>query len=177
MNDRFRQLADDSEEQARRSQHDLARNQFHKIAAEARMLARGPALPANGQSLAIEALEAQARFASWLNGDAPVAPEQSPRTGSPALPCRVAVPATIPPDALNARQLAQRFGIVERTAFRAIERGLRYGWPGFHRVGCHLYAQPEAFPLALRRGLSELRPNGAIELRPRNDSADHSQAA
>lgn len=181
---RLRQLADSWEQSAAQSDNPDARSRYHKAAAEARMSARDPHLTETGLQMAIAAATAQARFAAWLDGEA-----IEPATGTlePAWPCRPYLPtpapkdrpteAGTPPNAMNARQLAERFGIVERTARRAIERGVRKGWPGFYRDGCHWYAEPAAFDRARGPHLSELRPNSAPAVMQVHDAPHHTPAA
>ena len=143
--DRLRQLADDCEERARRTNGE-ARNLFHLAAREARNRAGARHLGDIERREALEAIKGFALFVRWLDGEA------VPEIGPLRLP-ELVQPAPVPQSALppivgtlrNARQLGEAFGMSERGARKAIERGLRRNLAGFYRHGAKLLAEPEAF--------------------------------
>lgn len=143
LRDRLCQMADDCEERARLSDSADARSLFHRAATDARLIARTPCIAEDGLRLALERTTSEARFAAWLSGDAlpetPTSPAQCTPTfeGHRPQPDAVSRPSDspAPPEgAMIARQLAETFGVPERTARRAIERGVRKGLPGFYCI-------------------------------------------
>lgn len=143
--DRLRQLADDCEERARRTNGE-ARNLFHLAAREARNRAGARHLGEIERREALEAIKGFALFVRWLDGEA--VPEISPmRLPELVQPAPVPQPA-LPPlvgTLLNARQLGEVFGLSECGARKAIKRGLRRNLAGFHRDGALFFAEREAF--------------------------------
>lgn len=161
---RLRQLADDCEERARRAHTGEARSLYHRAASDARRATRDRCLGDDGRRAALIAAAAQADWAGWYEGESFLDPQNSDFVSAmldnpstmPAKPLDIRDLPTdnlsvLPPDALNARQLADRLGMGERTARRAIERHWRKGWPGFYRDGRRWYAEPDAFDRAQRR--------------------------
>ncbi|HUE80288.1 MAG TPA: hypothetical protein VMN38_11750 [Sphingomicrobium sp.] len=162
---RLSDFADDCEAWARLSCTADARGLFHRIAADARETARGRYLGEEGFRLALEAAKAQAAFAAWHSGAVDVAPEWGRVASDRAVPHANAPGVRLrplrPPGALNACRLAELYGMNERSARRAIERGACSGLPGFYRDGCHWFAEPQAFERARRGVVSELCPKAA----------------
>ena len=58
---------------------------------------------------------------------------------------------TLSQSALKTSELAARFGLSERGARKAIERGMGNGREGFGRIGGLLFAEPEAFARVIRK--------------------------
>lgn len=100
----------------------------------------------------------QAEVARWYEGEDVFALAPLPTLPRLATSQEPSPPPQLPPGLLNAKALADRFSIAERTARRTIERGVMRGLPGFYRDGCHLLAEADAFE-RLRAGVSELCPN------------------
>jgi hypothetical protein len=141
---RARELADDCEERARRSMvNGEARALYHLVAREARRLSVAPHLGEGDCREALAALTALARVARWYDGEgfADPLPAYQP---APALPLPEP-PRPIAGELLNAAQLAAMFGMGERGARKAIERGYSRGLAGFHRHGALWFAEREAF--------------------------------
>jgi hypothetical protein len=135
---RLRRLADDCEELARRPINADAKSYYWRAANDARQAMTARHVNDAGLCAVLAMVEAQAQFARWCAGEADDA----------AQPCEaVALPATPPRhgNALNARQLAALFGLSERGARKAIERGASKGLAGFHRDGRNLFAERDAF--------------------------------
>src|SRR6185437_5037416 len=135
-------FADDCEERARRCDSADARSRFHVAAADARRCAADRRLGDDGLRLALDALRAQARFASWCAGEPVDAAETVPLAVPQPTPA-----AAEPPRGplLNARQLCGLTGVPERTARNRIVRGYRRRLPGFHRDGALWLAELPAF--------------------------------
>lgn len=159
---RLQRLADDCEERARRAGSPEARSLYNRTAADARRAAMLRGMGEDGLRTALEAAVSAARFAAYLDGDVfdtmPEPARDSPerngdqqRLRCPATKQSRALESLRGPDArpsgdlLNARQLAARFGMCQRTALRTIERGNRRGLPGFYRDRSLWFAEPDAF--------------------------------
>lgn len=180
---RLHRFANDCEELARRSSCSPdARGRYHRAAADARMFARMRHLGEQGLRLALDCVTADARFAAWLNGDTPadsverpIEREKPDGWHSPSQTAQTPLSESPRPpsgDMLNARQLAEAFGMSERGAHKAIVRGLDRGLPGFHCDGRRKYAERQAFASIVRAG-SELVPIGEAGLDRQHDSTDH----
>lgn len=142
LRDKLRRLADDCEERARiASEGSKARGLLHEAARDARRAGSTRHTSEAELQAALQAMEALAQAARWYDGEIiyPAMPAQ-PERPSPA----IAEPI-FRRDVLNARQLAELYGMSERGARKAIERGVDRALPGYYRDGCHLYAEPEAF--------------------------------
>ncbi|MEZ5688742.1 MAG: hypothetical protein R3E21_08185 [Caenibius sp.] len=154
LRERLRQLADDCQERARLANDADARSQYHCVAKDARLFARMPHMGEEGLKRALVSVGASMAVAAWLDGDtlpdAHTSPLESirPLNGHrpPPAPQTTLSESPAPPaDALNARQLASLLSMPERSARRAIERGVRKGLPGFYRDGRRWYARRDAF--------------------------------
>lgn len=179
---RLKQLADDCEERARLSRNADARGLYHLAATQARMREAGRHWSDLDRRDATDALSALVKAARWLDGECitDILSEGKShsmadlRSYSGSLPSLSNFPLTqspspappVPSSAFNARQLAERFSVPERTARYRIEQAVRRGRAGFYRDGCRWYAEPLAF--------AEFLPNRSRGLGQANDSADHS---
>lgn len=140
LRDQVRRLADECEERARWSPvGSLARSLLNLGSAQARQAAAN-------RHYSEEDLQAVHRFASAMLAI------QGENSGYIALQARqgaqVAAPVSVPTqrhNALNARQLSSLFGMSERGARGAIERGVRRGLEGFFRDGALWLAERDAF--------------------------------
>ena len=138
----LRSLANDCEERARLTSNQEAERIYRTIARLARATALAPDLASDERRACLVELRKGLEFARWLVGE----------KSAERLPKHETQPThSVAPDALNARQLAELFGLNERTVRNQIDYGNRCGWPGHFRVGCHLYALPSA--IAHRNGL------------------------
>lgn len=167
---RLRDLANDCEERARLSSNDDARGLYRLAARNARNAASAGYLTADQRRAELSALAAVAGLARWHDGEPESAPFVRPSEGlsNSYLP-KSADLLPLPADkgsesALNARQLASLYPVNERTARRAIERGVIKGLPGFYRSGWQWLADREAFERVQRGRVSELCPNDSAGL-------------
>lgn len=157
---RLRSLADGCEESARNAKDGYARNLWHVAARDARRAASVGYLGDRHLRHALAKAEALAHTASLYESDpddfepqATPAPAEAISSPSklPAPPQgHIAAPtpdrtARQPRELLNARQLAERFGMSERGAREVIKRGWRRNLEGFCRDGALWFAEPQAF--------------------------------
>lgn len=126
-----------------------ARSLYHRAAADARLAMRDHCLDEAGMRAALLAVKAGAHWAGWYEGetteDAEISgavrelldrPDESPHKTPSFLASPSDKLSVLPPDAMNARQLARLFGLTDRGARKAIVRGFDRGLPGFYRHGC-----------------------------------------
>ncbi len=128
---RLRRLADDCEERARRADSADARSLFNQTAMLARRASQQPYQTERDLQGWLDAMSAQAGVARFLDGD--------PVDHATFQPSRRPAPL------LGARQLADLFGMTERGARKAIERGHSRRLHGFHRDGKRWLAERDAF--------------------------------
>lgn len=172
---RLRQLANDCEERARGDDNALAVSALGWIARQARQAAMAPHLALAERAEALEFLSEFAHVARRYCGGF----DESVR---PMLDCvdsdwhNSADYRPLPPDnvsvlasALPAGKIASLFGLNDRTARRAIEKGKRLGLPGFYCEGRYWFAERDAFAARM----SELCPRLSRGLGQSNDVEDH----
>lgn len=126
---RLRRLADDCEERARLVDSGEARSLYHLAAREARRASERRHLGERELCGYLAAMTAQAQLARWYGGEA----DEYEAWARPV------------ERLLNPRQLADVFGMTDRGARKAIERGVRRGLEGFRRDGKRWLAEREAF--------------------------------
>lgn len=150
---RLTQLADDCAERARRSTNGDSRNLYWLAARDARQSATARHMGEHGRRAALAHMMALAAVARGYEGETEYI-EAVPWMAKPEPPQPEQVaPAAITDRMMNARQLAPLFGMSERGARKAIERGERRGLAGFYRDGALWLAEREAF--ARSRGVTD----------------------
>lgn len=148
--ERLRRLADDMEEMGRRSGNGNAKAIYYRAADDARSAIRSRHIDEHGLRLVLAACTAQASVAAWHEGDEPIEhsaiqpQERDPAPTAPATQLQPIALPSLPAGALSTSQIADRLGIGERRARRAIKKGVERGLPGFYRTGSRWHAMPDA---------------------------------